>query len=93
MASAPELRPDLIMFWAAYERLSTCRPYIGMAGVPGAIPWTAIAQYAREYGFRGQAFHDLVTIVTKADEAYRLLAIKAMEKKNGQPGGVPTPNG
>jgi hypothetical protein len=39
-------------------------------GPPGRIPWTAVDAYARTYGFRGDAYDDLVDIVMEVDTAY-----------------------
>ena len=41
-----------------------------MGGVPVAIPWTAINEYAIRHRFAGEAFDDLVTIMRAIDEAY-----------------------
>lgn len=70
LASAPELREDLVPFWLAYDELSTCRDYAGMAGAPLPIPWTAIHEYAIRHRFAGEHFDDLVTIVRAMDEAF-----------------------
>ena len=63
--NAPQLHPWLEMYWAAYVELSTCRPP-GMSGVP-SIPWTAIADYARTWGFDFEQFGDLVYYVRRMD--------------------------
>jgi len=91
MASAPELRADLAVYWEAFERLSTCRGYAGMAGVPTPIPWTAVERYATRHRFAGEAFDDLVTIVSHMDEAFRAHVIE--ELGNGDAGGVQPPDG
>jgi hypothetical protein len=70
MADAPELREDLTVYWRAYDELTTCRQYAGMAGVPLPIPWTAVHEYAIRHRFAGEAFDDLVTIVRAMDEAF-----------------------
>lgn len=41
----PDIDHDLNWVWEAFWRLASCRS-VGMA--PGQIPWTAVAQYARE---------------------------------------------
>lgn len=91
MANAPELRPELQMFWEAFEELSTCRGYIGFSGLPGPIPWTAIERYASKHGFVREHFDDLVTIIRAVDDEFRLLAMA--EKPDGKPTGVPAEDG
>jgi hypothetical protein len=54
-----------------------------MAGVPASIPWTAIEKYARQHGFTGSSFDDLVTIVRAMDEAYRDKVIKELPSGDG----------
>ncbi len=83
-ADAPELREDLWPYWRAYDDLSTCRQYAGMAGVPLPIPWTAIDRYAGRHRFAGSAFDDLVTIVRAMDEAFRDRAMEKL-KEDGEP--------
>ncbi len=69
--NAPDLREDLVVYWQAYDELSTCRGYAGMAGAPTPIPWTAINEYAIRHRFAGDAFDDLVDIVRAVDDAFR----------------------
>lgn len=77
--NAPELRPDLLPFWRAYDELSTCRGYAGMSGVPLPIPWTAIDAYAMRHGFSGEMFDDLVDILRAMDDAFRAHAMEQVE--------------
>lgn len=82
--NAPELRPDLEVYWKAYDDLSTCRGYAGMSGVPLPIPWTAINEYAIRHRFAGEDFDDLVDIVRAVDDAFRHHAMeKAREDGDG----------
>lgn len=80
------------MYWEAFERLSTCRSFIGMAGAPGPIPWTAIVEYARVRRFTGEAFCDLETIIELMDAAYRQHVVEELGK-SGDAGGVRAPDG
>lgn len=84
MANAPELRDDLVIFWRAYDELSTCRGYAGMSGVPTPIPWTAIDRYAIRHGIHTDLFDDLVEIVRAMDDAFRTHAMEQIE--NGDAG-------
>ena len=85
MADAPEMPEHLLVYWTAYEELSSCRQYAGMSGVPTAIPWTAISEYAIRHRFAGEAFDDLVTIVREMDRAYLNHAREQIEEQSGQP--------
>lgn len=80
------------MYWEAFERLSTCRAYAGMAGAPCPIPWTAVVEYARVRRFTGDAFDDLETIIEQMDAAYRGHAAREASK-DGKSGGVQPPDG
>lgn len=84
-ANAPELRPDLIPFWKAYDELATCRGYAGMSGVPLAIPWTAIDTYAIRHGFTGDSYDDLVDIIREVDKAFVKQAIEQSKENHGEP--------
>lgn len=83
MANAPELRPDLHVYWRAYEELSTCRQFAGMTGVPLPIPWTALNEYAIRHRFAGEAFDDLVDIVRAVDDAFRKHAMEKAKEDGG----------
>ena len=64
---APQLKPWLELYWAAYAELSTCRPP-AFSGTP-SIPWTAIHQYAMAWHFDFDQFCDLVYHVRRMDAA------------------------
>lgn len=96
MANAPELRADLVVYWEAFQELSTCRGYAGMGGVPTEIPWTAINEYAIRHRFAGDAFDDLVSIVRAVDRAFiKHAASKKSEgnTKDGDAGGLQPEDG
>jgi hypothetical protein len=82
--NAPELRPDLVCYWKAFDELSTCRTYAGMSGLPAAIPWTAINEYAIRHRFTGEAFDDLVEIVRAIDDAFRDHAMMKAKTDSGE---------
>lgn len=67
IAGAPELLAGLEAYYEAFIELSTCRDS-GM-GV-GPIPWTAVDQYARRYGFTGDGFGYLLKMVRALDDAF-----------------------
>ena len=81
--NAPHLRSDLAVYWRAFEDLNTCRTYAGMAGLPAAIPWTAINEYAIRHRFTGEAFDDLVDIVRAVDDAFRKHSAQKAARDHG----------
>lgn len=83
ISGAPELREDLQPYWVAFDELSSCRSYAGMAGVPQPIPWTAINEYAIRHRFAGEAFDDLVDLVRAMDTAFLKHAAEKVD--NGNP--------
>lgn len=93
MAKAPQLRQDLVVFWEAFEELSTCRSFIGMTGHPGPIPWTAIEAYAHKHRFSRDFFDDLVAIIRAVDDEFRRLVAEEAKTPNGKPGGLQEEHG
>jgi hypothetical protein len=79
------LLPGLELFYEAFQELSTCRPYIGLEGVPGPVPWTAIDCYALANGFDEEGRDYLVKMVRALDDEF----LKHMRSKTGgDPGTV-----
>lgn len=85
MANAPELRADLVVYWEAFQELSTTRGYAGIGGVPTDIPWTAINEYAIRHRFAGEAFDDLLQIVRAVDRAFLKHAAEKAKRGDGDP--------
>lgn len=73
---APELMPGLELYYEAFTELSNTRP-ITQGGL-GAIPWTAINEWAKRYDIEGSDFERLATYVRSLDAEY----IKYVSKKN-----------
>lgn len=67
IANAPELALGLEFIYTAFWELSTCRP-IGMG--MGAIPWSAIYDYAAVHGLDADETEDLAYFVRKLDEKF-----------------------
>lgn len=76
-------RPDLdewqALPWRCFNQTHSCRSY-GFA--PGPIPWTAIAEWAREHGVTDpDEFDDLLYLVMELDAAWIKHEAQAAEKK------------
>ena len=65
--TAPELRPDLLFYWDAFNDLSTCRE-VGMS--VGPIPYLAILTFAKEEEIKGIEFEELKHVITSMDGVY-----------------------
>ena len=52
----------------------------------GPIPWTAISQYARDYGIVGELYEDLVYYVRVLDNTYLTYKRSKAEKAKIQTG-------
>lgn len=83
IAEAPVLLPGLELYLEAFKELSTCRPYIGLEGVPGPIPWTAIDRYGLAHGFEEEGLDYLVRMTRALDDEFLVY----MRKEHG--GGKP----
>lgn len=70
IANAPQLLPGLELYFEAFQELSTCRPYIGLEGMPGPIPWTAIDRYGLAHGFEEEGLDYLVSMVRALDDEF-----------------------
>jgi hypothetical protein len=56
---------------AAFLELSSARPYIGMGGAAGPIPFGALAEYARLRGWADPVVYDRFAYLVRAlDAAY-----------------------
>lgn len=85
IANAPALLPGLELYYEAFKELSTCRPYIGLEGVPGPIPWTAIDRYGLAHDFEEEGLDYLVSMIRALDDEF----LRHMrEKTSGNPGTV-----
>ncbi len=73
IANAPSLEPHEVFYFNAYQELSTCRQT-----ELGLIPWTAIREYAHEYG---TSIDDLVTIILLIDVEVTKEAAKTRKTK------------
>ena len=82
IANKPILRSGLEVYWRAFWECSTDRD-IGMA--EGPIPWTAINDWGKRYGFEDESFERLILILKMMDSAYieerTKSHKKAMDKK------------
>ena len=67
MQDAPSVDPGLTLYYKAFWELHTCRP-VGMS--VGAIPWMAMADYARALGFDAEQTDLLFHHVRRMDDAY-----------------------
>lgn len=65
--NAPSLFMGLELFFRSWMELGSCRLSV-MEEAP--IPYTAISQYARDYGIVGELYEDLVYFVRILDNAY-----------------------
>lgn len=62
-----DLFEHLAFEWSAFQSLSTDRQ-IGMG--LGPIPWSSIDRFARRYGFHGDDFDRLCSLIQAMDVAY-----------------------
>lgn len=83
LLEAPELEPELQLYWEAFFELSTCRPSAFSGIAP--IPWTAIQAYADAYRFDEDQRFLLSFHVSKMDKA----TSEWHEKHNGDKHRVP----
>lgn len=63
IANAPQLFPGNERYYDAFCQLSTCRNQ-------GAIPWTAINDYANRMKFDDERYDDLLYFVREMDVVY-----------------------
>ena len=61
--------------------LTSTRPYLGMAGAPGPVPFDSIDLYARRYGIAGDDFEDLLALIQAMDRAYLQHAKEEADRK------------
>ena len=66
--NAPQLEPELMLYWVAYCDLSTCRSTD--MGVPCPLPWTAVNQYSTYYEFDEEQDERLHYFVGAMDKAF-----------------------
>lgn len=71
--NAPDLEMGLELFYGAFFDLTSCRS-LGMG--LGPIPWTAVNQYARAYGYSEEQEEDLQFYISRMDHAYMEWAAK-----------------
>lgn len=88
---APELLPGLEIYFEAFGELSTCRPFIGMDGVPGPIPWDKMRDWGRQTGFEAEELEYFLRMLRALDDEYLIWAIKR-RNKNDKPRAVQPPN-
>lgn len=67
VANAPQLWIGLELYWEAFQKLTTCRSS-GMG--EGAIPWTAVSQYCRDYTIQDLEREDFEFLVDRMDREY-----------------------
>ncbi len=75
--NAPFLLPWLTWIYNAFQELTTCR--INMMSV-GAIPWTAINDYARRYNIDEEDFERFCALIRSMDEAFLIHSQKANDR-------------
>lgn len=75
--NAPSLSIGLELFFHAWLELGSCRLSVMEEG---PIPWTAISQYAKDYGIVGELYEDLVYYVRVLDNAYLRFKREKAEK-------------
>lgn len=75
--NAPELDPTLVIFFNAFQDLTTARTY-GMS--EGPIPWLAVAQYCDYNGYEGDLWEDVMYHVRALDREY----LKIREEVNSR---------
>jgi len=78
---APVIKIGLEIYFSAYVELMSCRQ-VGY-GYVGAIPWTAVAQYAQFHSFDHDQFLDLSFFVRSLDEAYLKWSEDRLDKGKG----------
>lgn len=79
IANAPELMLGLELYYSAFWDLTTCRQ-LGF-GAAGAIPWSAIKDYAVAFDFDEEQAEDLFYFIRKMDNAYLEFYKPKEEKK------------
>jgi hypothetical protein len=78
IANAPKMRLGLELYYGSFWDLSSCR----VTGWSlGPIPWTAIHDYARAYGFDEEQTDDLIYYVRELDIAYLQYEHKKAKQK------------
>lgn len=80
--NAPELWQGLELYYEAFSELSTCRPFVGMNGSPGPIPFLAIDRYAERLGISDEDFDYFRELVRRLDDAF-IRYMKEGEKNGG----------
>jgi hypothetical protein len=78
------LLPGLVLYLEAFQELSTCRPYLGMDGMPGPIPWTAIARYGAMIELEEDALEYFVKMVRALDDEFLTHSRSTEVGKSGQ---------
>lgn len=86
IANAPELLPGLDLYFDAFWELTTCRSFIGMSGLPGPIPWSAIDAYAQRLGLEGEDLEHFTRLLRALDD--ELLDYTRSKEAGGKPGSV-----
>jgi hypothetical protein len=79
--NAPTLLLGLEFYYNAFQDLSSCRS-VGMG--LGPIPWTAMNDYCRSYGIRGEQREDFFHHVSALDDKYREYVNKEAEKNKNK---------
>lgn len=83
LATAPALTTEGQFYWTCYHDLGSCRPQ-GMGF--GSIPFTAITEYARFYGFNQSEAERLVKIIQATDNKHVRLVRDKQDKEAGKAG-------
>lgn len=67
IANAPIADATNMLYIEAFYALSSCRSFVGLAGVPTLIPWTAISQYATDIQLEGEERSRFIKIIKTLD--------------------------
>jgi hypothetical protein len=81
VSNAPQLFEGLGTYYDAFTELSTCRTS-GMA--MGPIPWLAINEYAKRYGYHDDAFDYLVRMIRALDDTFLAYDRDESERKRAE---------
>ena len=66
--NAPTINSSQMFYVEAFYALCTCRSYMGLSGVPSAIPWTAVSQYADRLCLSGEEAFRFIKIMERLDD-------------------------
>lgn len=81
IVDAPQLRTDLILYFNVFLKLSSCRP----SGFDeGRIPWTAVAELCRHYGWGDFEEEVMWAFISEMDNSY-LEYRRSKQPGNGGP--------